>query len=64
MHVELIARLRTGRIARLGATEEVKQVAEKRSNRLTWDRVEQLAELLVRAIEPVTRLIEVISRIR
>lgn len=35
-----------------------------RSARLTWDRVQRLAELLVRAIEPVARLIDAISRLR
>lgn len=31
---------------------------------LTWDQARQLLELLVRAIEPVARLIDALSRIK
>jgi hypothetical protein len=35
----------------------------KHPKRLNWDRVQQLAELLIRAVEPVARLIDAISHL-
>ena len=37
---------------------------EEIQKRLTWERVRQVLELLVRAIEPVARLIDVLSRLK
>jgi hypothetical protein len=34
------------------------------NHRLRWKRVQQLAELAIRAIEPIAKLIDAISRLR